>query len=67
MPGLNNLIQYCNCQRAKQAAEYIQVKTGGNDPTISKRMLYSQYIKSSRSRQVMYKDWEKIVQTGKVE
>ena len=63
---MNNLIQFCNCQRAKHAAEYKQVKTGANDPTISRRMLYSQYIRSSRSRQVMYSDWDKIVQTGKV-
>jgi hypothetical protein len=32
---------------------YLKVATGGNDPSISKRKLYSQYVNSSRYRRVI--------------
>jgi len=44
------------CQKKNQTCapvNYLQVKTSGNDPTISKKKLYSQYVNSSRYRRVI--------------
>ena len=44
-----------NCQ---PKANYLKVKTGVNDPSISKKMRYSQYIRSAKSKPV------KVLGTG---
>lgn len=54
---MSNLVFDINkfCQKKDQGCvppNYLQVKSSGNDPTISKRMLYSQTVTSSRYRRV---------------
>jgi hypothetical protein len=46
---INNLTKMCNCSNAQKLINYNQLKTGGNDPSISKAMRYSQYVRTSRS------------------
>jgi hypothetical protein len=36
------------------------VSSGGNDPTISKAMRYSQYVRSSRSQPVSYSQYSQM-------
>ena len=46
--------KFCNKQQQTCApSNYLQVKTGGNDPSITKKQLYSQTIKSSKFRHVV--------------
>lgn len=42
----NDLQKYCEYQNCQKQVVYSQVKTGGNDPSISKRMRYSQYVRN---------------------
>ena len=51
---VNNLSKMCDCLNGQKQIEYKKVKTEGNDPTISKAMQFSAYIKNSRSRNIMY-------------
>ena len=49
-----DIIKYCNeknCEKAK----YAKLVTGGNDPSITKAMKYSQYVNNSKSGSVLYK------------
>lgn len=50
---MNNIIEYC--RRQPPQTDYIKQKTANNDPTISKRMRYSQYIKTARKTKVTQK------------
>ena len=45
----NDLQKYCELANCQNQVTYNQLKTGTNDPSISKRMRYSQYIKSASS------------------
>ena len=51
---INNLSKMCDCLNGQKLINYNKVKTGGNDPTISKAMAYSQYIRTSQSKSVSY-------------
>ena len=42
----NDLKKYCEWANCQKQVAYSQVKTGGNDPSISKRMRYSQYVRN---------------------
>jgi hypothetical protein len=44
--------RFCQKNQTCAPVNYLQVKTSGNDPTISKRKLYSQYVNSSKFRRV---------------
>ena len=49
-----DIVKYCkekNCEKV----EYAKITTGGNDPSISKAMRYSQVLKSTRSGNALYK------------
>ena len=48
---MNNIIDYCRRQPA--ASDYTKIKTANNDPSISKKMRYSQYIKTARTKKVI--------------
>ena len=48
--NLNNLTTYCNTVNNKKLIQYNKLVTGGNDPSISKAMRYSQYVKYSKTR-----------------
>lgn len=50
---MNDITKYCQCARAEQAAIYKKIKTGGNDPTISQRMRYSQMVGYDKYRTVI--------------
>jgi len=52
MRNMNNMIKFCQCQKAGLSANYLKVVTGGNDPTISAKMRYATYIRSSNPRQI---------------
>ena len=43
MHRTNDIDKYCRCA-ANQKAEYAKVKTSGNDPSISSKMRFSQYV-----------------------
>ena len=47
---MNDIIEYC--RRQPPPTDYIKQKTANNDPTISKRMRYSQYVKTARKTKV---------------
>jgi hypothetical protein len=52
----NNFVFDINkfCQKKEcKPPDYLKVKTSGNDPTISKKKLYSQYVSSSKYRRVI--------------
>lgn len=46
---INKFCQKTDCK----PPNYLQVKTSGNDPTISKKKLYSQYVNTSKYRRVV--------------
>ena len=41
----NDLQKYCAFQNCQKQVVYSQVKTGGNDPTISQKMKYARYVR----------------------
>ncbi len=47
MNQTNDINKYCSCARAQQQAQYSRVATGGNNPSISQKMRYSQYLRQS--------------------
>lgn len=47
MNRTNDIAKYCACQKTMQQAQYSKVATGGNDPSISQKMRYSQYLRQS--------------------
>jgi hypothetical protein len=47
--GAASLTQYCNGKTSQKFIEYNKIKTSTNDPTISKKMAYSQLVNSSRT------------------
>jgi len=49
-----DIIKFCSDKPCEKAA-YAKIVTGGNDPSISKAMRYSQNLKTSRSGSVLYK------------
>jgi hypothetical protein len=50
---LFDINKYCQ-KKECNPPDYLKIKTSGNDPSISKRKLYSQYVSSSRYRRVLY-------------
>ena len=46
---INNLTKMCDCLNGQKLINYKIAKTGGNDPSISKAMRYSQYVRTTRS------------------
>ena len=47
---MNDIIQYCS--RQPPPSDFVKQKTANNDPTISKKMRYSQYIKTASKKKV---------------
>lgn len=45
---MNNLIRYCNCKNNEKLITYNQLKTGGNDPTMTKAMKISNYARNGK-------------------
>ena len=61
--NLNNLTKLCDYLNGQKVIEYNKLKTGMNDPKLSKAMQYSSYIKTSRSRSIIY---NQNVQTAQI-
>lgn len=49
-----DIVKFCNAKTCEKVS-YAKIVTGGNDPSISKAMRYSQNLKNSRSGSVLYK------------
>jgi hypothetical protein len=45
MSRTNNIEKYCQCARALRNTTYVKLKTATNDPSVSEKMRYSQYIR----------------------
>lgn len=45
---MNNLIRYCNCKNNEKLITYNQLKTGGNDPSMTKAMKIANYAKNNK-------------------
>jgi hypothetical protein len=54
MPTMFDIVRTCELQKQQQLlcgpANYSKVVTGGNDPSITKAMRYSQYVQNSKPR-----------------
>ena len=59
MPKMFDINKWCENKRtaAPSNVTYSKVVTGGNNPTITKAMRYSQYIRSTRRSNVKYGDY----------
>ena len=45
---MESLIRYCNCKKNEKLIAYNQLKTGGNDPTLTKTMKTAYYAKNGK-------------------
>lgn len=61
--NLNNLTTYCNTVNNKKLIQYNKLVTSGNNPSISKAMRYSQYVKSSKTMQVTINQYYNMLGT----
>jgi hypothetical protein len=54
----NDIEKYCACKKAEKV-EYNKLVTGGNNPSISKKMKYASYVNTSRTNYVPYNSLDK--------
>jgi hypothetical protein len=47
---MNNLIAYCNRKNDEKLITYKQLKTEGNDPTMTKAMKIANYARNSKCK-----------------
>ena len=47
---LFDIIRFCQDKKCQQNIRYNQLKTGGNDPSMSSAMRYAQYVRSAKPR-----------------
>jgi hypothetical protein len=50
MYNTNDITKYCTYAKCQKQVEYNKVKTAGNDPKVSQKMRYSQYIRQKGVR-----------------
>lgn len=50
--SMNNLTTLCDYLNGQKLINYNLLKTGGNDPSMTKAMKYSTYVKNSRSQSI---------------
>jgi hypothetical protein len=48
MYNTNDITKYCSYAKCQKQVEYAKVKSAGNDPSISQKMRYAQYLKQPR-------------------
>lgn len=55
MKRTNNIEKYCACASAlqKNTVKKRVLPTGGNDPTLSRRIRYSQLVRTAKTREVV--------------
>ena len=66
MPKQNmfDIVKYCNQKNSECVkAEYLKVATGGNNPNISQKMRYSQYVQSFKPKTVYTRNLNPVVST----
>lgn len=52
-----NIITFCQNKKCRQQIEYNKIKTSTNDPSLSTKMRYSQYVNTKYAgRNVSYND-----------
>lgn len=51
MPKMFDIVRYCQQKECERQIRYKQMATGGNDPTITNKIRYSQYVKNAKPRQ----------------
>jgi len=49
MNRTNNIDKYCSLAKCNQQVEYNKLKTSTNNPNISQKMRYSEYLKQHNS------------------
>lgn len=47
--AMNNMQKYCEIKKECGKPDYLKVVSSGNDPSISKAMRYSQYVRSGKT------------------
>ena len=47
--AMNNMQKYCEIKKVCGKPDYLKVASSGNDPSISKAMRYSQYVRSGKT------------------
>jgi hypothetical protein len=50
MYNTNDITKYCAYAKCQKQVEYAKVKTSGNDPKVSQKMRYAQYLRQSGVR-----------------
>jgi hypothetical protein len=45
----------CDCLNGEKLIQYNKLKTGGNDPSISKAMRYATYVRTTKSASLIMK------------
>jgi hypothetical protein len=48
MYNTNDINRFCAYAKCQKQVDYVKVKTGSNDPGISQKMRYSQYVNQPR-------------------
>lgn len=51
-----NIVRFCHDKKCQQQIEFNKIKTSGNDPSISKKMRYSQITTQFNGRSLNYAD-----------
>ena len=69
MPGepYANLINSKCMTKNASCVKYNKLVTSGNNPTITKAMLYSSHVNNSRSRKMTLAQYNLFLQTGKIQ
>ena len=59
---LFDIVKFCNNKRCEREIEYNQLATGGNDPTQSRALAYSHYVKYNRKKNVSKQKYDQIIE-----
>ena len=60
---LFDIVKFCNNKRCEREIEYNQIATGGNDPTQSRALAYSHYVKYNRKKNISKKKYDQIIES----
>ena len=57
-----DIVKFCNNKRCEREIEYNQLATGGNDPTQSRALAYSHYVKYNRKKHITARQYNQILE-----
>ena len=60
---LFDIVKFCNNKRCEREIEYNQIATGGNDPTQSRALAYSHYVKYNRKKNISKEKYDQIIES----